>query len=104
MFLDNVACDGGEQTLLDCSSGSRIGLISDGCACTTFEDCVEDLGVMCPGLLNTYMCIIFSSQLLQVTGCSILLFMHVYINIRNQISKSPILNFILVISQIRMSV
>ena len=64
MFLDNVACDGGEKTLLDCPRGSRIGLISDGCACNTFEDCVDDLGVMCPGLLNTYMCVIFSSQLL----------------------------------------
>ena len=52
VFLDNVACDGGEKTLLDCPRGSRLGLISESCACTTFEDCVEDFGVICPGLLT----------------------------------------------------
>ena len=52
VFLDNLACDGGEKTLLDCPRGSRLGLISESCACTTFSDCVEDLGVICPGLLN----------------------------------------------------
>ena len=52
MFLDNLACDGGEQTLIDCPRGSRLGLITEDCTCTTFPDCVEDLGVLCPGLLN----------------------------------------------------
>ena len=62
VFLDNVACDGGEQTLLDCPRGSRLGLISESCACATFENCVEDLGVMCPGLLNTLFQIFFTTS------------------------------------------
>ena len=59
VFLNNIACDGHEQTLLDCKKGSRLGLIDDTCTCTTQEDCVEDLGVKCPGLTNNYSQVLF---------------------------------------------
>ena len=59
VFLNNLACDGHEQTLLDCQKGSRLGLIDDTCICTTQEDCVEDLGIMCPGLTNNHSQVLF---------------------------------------------
>lgn len=59
VFLNNIACDGREQTLLDCQKGSRLGLIDDTCICTTQEDCVEDLGIICPGLTNSYSQVLF---------------------------------------------
>ena len=69
VFLENVACDGGEQTLLDCPRGSRLGLISESCACTTFEDCVEDLGIICPGLLNISQYITLSNVVVLLHSC-----------------------------------
>ena len=77
VFLDNFACDGVERTLLDCPRGSRLGLISESCACTTFEDCVEDLGVICPGLLNTYIVIhnFFMYLFMRLLHSSILAFL-----------------------------
>ena len=59
VFLNNLACDGHEQTLLDCPKGSRLGLIDDSCTCTIQEDCVEDLGIICPGLTNNYSQVLF---------------------------------------------
>ena len=49
MFLDGVGCDGTEDTLVDCPSSPRLGFINEMCACNE-EDCVEDLGVRCPGM------------------------------------------------------
>ena len=64
VFLDSVACKGSEKTLLDCRTGSRLGFITEDCTCTTFSDCVEDLGVVCPGLLNNS--VLHNTQLFQV--------------------------------------
>lgn len=48
VFLDKVACDRMEQTLLECPRSTQLGLIEDSCACA---GCAEDLGVRCPGIL-----------------------------------------------------
>ena len=51
VFLDGVGCDGTEQTLVECPSSPRLGFIDGRCACNK-EDCVEDLGVKCPGNID----------------------------------------------------
>ena len=50
VFLDRVGCDQTEETLLQCDRSSRLGLVSGMCAC---DGCSEDLGVRCPGEINT---------------------------------------------------
>ena len=48
MFLDGVGCKGMERKLVDCDRYPRLGFIDERCACNE-ENCVEDLGVRCPG-------------------------------------------------------
>ena len=48
VFLDGVGCEGTEEKLVDCDSYPRLGFINGRCACNE-ENCVEDLGVRCPG-------------------------------------------------------
>lgn len=63
VFLDNIACNGEEKTLLDCTRSSPLGLIGDSCVCTTQDDCVEDLGIICPGLIHKYCSLCHNLQL-----------------------------------------
>ena len=48
VFLDGVGCKGMERKLVDCDRYPRLGFIDERCACNE-ENCVEDLGVRCPG-------------------------------------------------------